>query len=90
MHDFQKSLPTSGFADHPGIAATGVMQADPTVEQVLEMAPFARALQRKRAERREFEHSQEHRQAPLPPTHEEELSVVLSAGAELSRAMRRT
>ena len=36
LQDFQESLRTSGFAYHPGIVATGVKQADPMVEQVLE------------------------------------------------------
>ena len=42
---FQESLRTSGFADHPDIVATGVMQDDPMCGPgVLEMALFARVL----------------------------------------------
>ena len=41
LQDFQESLCTLGFADHPSIVATGVTHDNPTVERVLEMAPFA-------------------------------------------------
>ena len=35
LQDFQASLCPLGFADHPGIVVTGVMQDNPTVERVL-------------------------------------------------------
>ena len=88
--DFQQSLRTSGFANHPGIVATGIMQANMTVEQLLGMALFVQAMQRKRAERRELERLQEHSRAPLPPPRKDAPPDVLSAGEELSQAMHRS
>ena len=57
MQDFQLSLRDEGFGDHPDIKATGIMLCNLSVEQVIQMAPFAAALERKLEDRREYEWS---------------------------------
>ena len=57
MHRFQADLLEQGLADHPSIAAMGIMLEDPTVQQVMAMTPFMQALERKNAERRASVHS---------------------------------
>ena len=52
LQDFQQSLRNLGFADHPGITAMGIMQANLMLEQVLHMTLFVQALQRKSEDRR--------------------------------------
>ena len=55
QQEFQQNLQTAGFADHPGIQAMGIMQADMPVERFLAMAQFAQALRRKQAARDKFD-----------------------------------
>ena len=51
VRQFQADLQEQGLADHPSIAATGIMRESPTVQQVMALPPFVQALRRKNEER---------------------------------------
>ena len=85
LRDFQASLQETGLPDHSSINATGIMQQTTIVEQVMHMAPFVQALQRKHEERQELAWTLVRCSNSPPPYHQDAQPDVLSAGEDLRR-----